>query len=73
MYAGYGIVACKRYISEPHLELGLKALAVTTPMIVTAYQNYRPQNQQVIVSQITLREEIVDLANPIRNYPSTSI
>jgi len=52
IYAGYEIVACKNYISVPPLEVGLKALAMATPMIVTAYKHYRPQNQAIITPQI---------------------
>lgn len=30
---------------EPTLEFGLKALAIVPPMILTAYKNCKPQNQ----------------------------
>jgi hypothetical protein len=74
IYAGYEIVASKNYISAPPLEVGLKVLAAATPMIVTAYKHYRPQNQAVIIapvipnttSQVLHNEATISLEVPER-------
>lgn len=73
MYAGYEFIACKRYISAPPLELSLKALTITAPMIVTAYQHYRSQNPAAINSPVSLEEEVGNLENPTRNNIEPSI
>lgn len=43
MYASYEVIASKRYISAPNLEIGIKALAIATPMIITAYNLHKKQ------------------------------
>lgn len=53
-YAGYEVVASKRYISSPIVEAGLKAIAIAAPMIFIAYKNYQPKNQ----NRATIRLEI---------------
>ena len=67
MYAGYEIMACKRYISEPHLEVDFKALAIATPMIVTAYQNYKPQNH----NEAKTRLEMPEISRPEEDMETT--
>jgi hypothetical protein len=52
IYTGYEVMACKRYISEPTLEFGLKALAIVPPMMLTAYKNCKPQNQAINTPQV---------------------
>ena len=43
MYASYEVMASKRYISAPNLEIGIKALAIATPMIITAFKLHKKQ------------------------------
>ena len=62
-YAGYEVVASKRYISSPIVEAGLKAIAIAAPMVFIAYKNYQPKNQ----NGATINLEIPEVPMPEEN------